>query len=200
MSEGLINWTENEGSPYKTPQISYEFEPPSWRILTEGETDKIRNIHKQEDFKFFKIFFPLTYYLWRICKLNDVEATKLLTGFNYANDQDYLSIDTDDVEFPEGMKFNFSKPVLVYTSYPFQSMLEIKIFPFKQSLKRFDGKDVVYDSNEIGYILWQISKVYEKIYKEHWKEVGVWGHQFSDLAFARLTLLNDNLILLQLDS
>lgn len=198
MSGKLLNWEESKGEPYKVPKVSFEVEKPTWRVVDEEHADRIRNIHKQEGFGFYRIFFPLPYYLYRVCRLKDVESTQLLIGLRYNENRSIEQV--PELEFPEGLDFNTQQPVRVYSSYPFDEMVEIEISPFTAFFESRDGNSRRFQTHDLGYLLWQIAKAYEEIYKDHWQTVGVWGHQFSDLAFGYIDLVDGNMILLNLES
>ncbi|MCB0629897.1 MAG: hypothetical protein R2824_11810 [Saprospiraceae bacterium] len=196
----LLNWTEDKGDPYH--KVEYRYEVKQYEIQTldyEEYTQKFEELTSNET-NCFSIHFPLSFYLWRICKITDPIFLELLSGKYYNNEySDFESI-TDFNENPEDIEIDFATPLLVYSSYPFQMAVEIKIFPLRETAIRRQGESIPYNLYTPGYIIWQISLAYEGIYKNKWKEVGVWGHEFADLAFGSIKLYPGNIIKVNLES
>ena len=200
MGDNLLNWNPDKGDPFQTPKYNYEYEDPSWRILSDQASTVIDNIHLMPEFKFHRIYFPVTYYLWMISKIVDFDCLELLVGIHGRNSLKDINCTTHLDEVAEEVSLDPKKPISVFTSYPFHSKIEISIFPFKYVLETSNGKKVSSGGFHIGYILWQISRQYATIYKHHSRKVGIWGHQFSDLAFGRIDILRNNQLMLDLES
>jgi hypothetical protein len=43
---------------------------------------------------------------------------------------------------------------------------------------------------DVGYVLWQLARVYKKIYHQH-RKYGIWGHALSDLHFEAMATRDD---------
>jgi hypothetical protein len=70
------------------------------------------------------------------------------------------------------------KPITITLDYPLSRAVTITVKPYQIHGCKF---------MDLGYVLWQIAKQYQRIYKEH-KRYGVWGHMLDDLWFERLTI------------
>jgi len=78
-------------------------------------------------------------------------------------------------------------PIIVDLTYPFSKVVRVKIQPMSQMI----GKDTMYNAN-LGTIIWQISRAYADLYRNHWEEIGVWGHGFGDLYLEILRICKGN--------
>lgn len=197
----MLNWQKGKGEPYKIPEINYEISFPEVKILNEEELNNKYDFFSNKDVKFFKINFPLSFYLWRVCKLKEIETLNLITGVHYRNNFTEFDFITDFDDYPGEIDvgLEFEKPMYVYSSYPFEKMVEIRIKPI-EATRVLKEKIQTYQEYNLGYILWQVSRVYEEIYKNRWEEIGVWGHIFSDLAFGSIKIYDENIIYVNLDS
>ncbi|MEM6265788.1 MAG: hypothetical protein AAGI38_25020, partial [Bacteroidota bacterium] len=94
-----------------------------------------------------------------------------------------------------------AKPLQVFATYPFSKPLAIEIYPYGYTWV-MDSKATHQAENQfsVGYILWQISRAYADIYENNWEHVGIWGHEFMDLAFNSIKFQSGNIALLNLDS
>ncbi|MFN7116115.1 MAG: hypothetical protein ACK4TA_04910 [Saprospiraceae bacterium] len=169
----LLNWTPDEGQPYYYPSDYYLITEPTWKILKEDEANKVFDYFQQPRNLIDKIELNLTSYVWCFHLIEHVGITKTISDLK---GRTYLE-DFADLDFI----------LTTYIDYPFHNgIVEVKILPIKYQYA---------DSSEfwVGYIFWQISKVYAEIYKNHWQEVGVYGHCFGDLAFSEL-IIDENYI------
>ncbi len=78
-----------------------------------------------------------------------------------------------------------ARSLTVDLSYPLGHVARVTIQPYHfQPAGR--GK-VFHVRMDVGYVLWQLAKAYQTIYKSH-KKWGVWGHAITDLYFEQLTI------------
>lgn len=200
MSDKLLNWTPDKGDPYQVPNRSYEYDNPTIKILGEEETEEIRKIIYDDKKISFRYSFPVTYYFYKVCTIINLTSLELLVGF-YDDREIRLGYSYDFEELPEEILIDFDKPFKVFSSYPFNKMVEIKIHPFTVRFRRkIDNAEIISSDTNIGYIIWQIAMAYKHIYQNHAKEVGIYGHDFSNLAFGSLTFTNNNIIFVDIDS
>ncbi|MDR3716787.1 MAG: hypothetical protein P4L51_28600 [Puia sp.] len=95
------------------------------------------------------------------------------------------------------------KPVSVWIDYPFEKSVKatlyplVRLFDLDQHASHKVGRVIVSDFN---YYAWQTALVYADIYKNHYKEVGVYMHGFDDLYLESLELFEDNVIRLGIGS
>lgn len=166
MGQILANWDESDGSPYEygSGGLIYQVEEPIWKCVPEEDCKFFYDGSKKE----LKSVLTGNLSLWTLHLIENVEITTLI----HDHSEDCLS----DIEIDEK---SLTTPLKIYLNYPFSQTVEAVIQPL--ILK------VVYDDERqhpffpVGYLFWQIAKVYADIYKNHWKEVGVWGHDLSDL-------------------
>ncbi|MCB0539077.1 MAG: hypothetical protein KDE33_16305 [Bacteroidetes bacterium] len=114
---------------------TYRFDNPSIRVITEKEESVINNIHLEDDFQFFRIGFPSPYYLSRIALINKVELVNLLIGIDVDSKDTYSHI-YEIKSILEFIDLEITAPLKVYTSYPFEVMIEMKIPPLYEVYNR----------------------------------------------------------------
>lgn len=197
----FLNWDNSSGNPYRIPNIIFHEGEVTWKILTPEEQEKYLNLDTIDS---TRIFIPGSYNLYEIVQLTDIGTLDLLGGLFAETYEDGTTekLWIDDFEdFPQLFVDDHAKPIFVFATYPFRNAVEIKISPY--SFTRIsDNNEKFLAQNKIGvgYILWQISKAYKDIYKNYWKEAGVWGHEFMDLSFYSLNFFKGNKVLIQLES
>lgn len=76
----------------------------------------------------------------------------------------------------------------VELSYPMNVVARVTIKPYRTYRTVDSEKRQSIPFMNIGYVLWQLSRAYKKIYQQH-KKYGVWGHALSDLYYERLTIV-----------
>jgi len=69
-------------------------------------------------------------------------------------------------------------PITITLDYPLSRAVTITIKPYELHGHKY---------MDLGYVLWQVAKQYQRIYKQH-KRYGVWGHMLDDLWFERLMI------------
>ena len=200
MSDKVLNWTEDKGDPLGIERYSYKAETYEIKILKRNSISKENNPIIKEQLGSFEIRFPVSYYLWRISKINELATLNLISGVYYSNNFTEFEFLEDFSEYPGNVIIDFDKPFIAIVNYPFHKEIEIKIPPLKVSILQYNNEVKHRNEFNIGYILWQISKAYKYIYKNKSKEVGVWGHIFTDLAFGKLVFYSDNVIKVDIDS
>lgn len=164
MAKNLANWTPDDGPPFD-PQRDLKFTPigppkATYRILSDEKAEKVAD---QIDLT-PRDTYPFTL---EICSHD-------ITRFLFIDKWEVLALigdmknifDLDD----------FTDTIYIYTDYPFSKMVEISIPPLESTY--LDRTSYFFT---VGYILWEIAKVYEDIFSKKWEEVGVYGHKLSDL-------------------
>lgn len=184
MGQILANWDESDGSPYEYHLSAprFKFGEPSWRTISYEEYKA--SLEKKE----LKSLSVASLSLWTLHLIENVEITFLMSTCD-----EYFS---KFIELEEDEPLEI--PLRIHLNYPFGEIIEATIQPIQ----------VVHSENEenhfkffpIGYLCWQISKVYADIYKNHWKEVGVWGHGMSDLIIEYLIIREDYTVTLGMSS
>lgn len=183
MGEILANWDESDGSPYNyhLERPTFKYEEPTWRIVPYDQCRASYN----NDKKGIKSIFVGNLRLWTLHLIENVEISTLIT-----HSEEHLPyIDIEDE--------NINVPLKVYLDYPFSVCVEAEIFP----LRRKELYETEYHGYfPVGYLFWQVAKVYADIYKNHWEEVGVWGHGLSDLIVNGCEIYEDYSVMLVLSS
>ena len=197
----FLNWDNSKRNPYRIPNIVFHEGEVNWKILTPEEQEKYLKLETRDS---SRIFIPGSYKLHEIVRLTDIGTLDLLGGFFDETYEDGTTekLWIDDLGyFPNFFVDDHSKPIFVFATYPFMKAVEIEISPY--SFTRISENNEKFHAQSkigVGYILWQISKAYKDIYKNHWKETGVWGHEFMDLSFYSVNFFKGNKVLIQLES
>lgn len=163
----LLNWTPDKGSPYQIPRNRYVFDKAPWRILSKEEISKVSFYFGKERTILEDIRVNLDCYVWMFLLIDDPTVTKMISGVKGKTELEFVT----DV-------------LTTYINYPMAETIEVKIPLVKWS-------NSLFEEQWVGHLMWQVAKVYEELYKNHWKEVGVYGHDISDLAFGNL-IIDDN--------
>ena len=201
MKDKLTNWTSGNGDPYRVPTRNYKYVDSSIRILDVEKEKQIRNIQSSKSISSFSLYFPVSYYLYKICAIDDLSILELLVGLELDREKGYIDYFLDFDKFPESLVPNTEVAMNIYADYPFGKMIEIQVKSYiKSTISRIDNMERVYEDISIGYILWQISKAYRVVYQKYVEEVGIYGHEFGDLAFGSITFYPDNMITVGIDS
>ncbi len=178
MELGLLNWTPDKGNPYEYSA----FNTKATYMLFENQINIGEKLKLQKMKEKLKIKF--NHSLALLATLN-LEQTALIFGVYKG----------DGFTFLEKKELNCEKEVSVVLDYPFEKMAKVIVNPL---LIKYEN-DSRYESN-IGYYAYQIAKAYEEIYKNAWKEIGVWGHGFGDLYLEGISVMNDNQLLVSIGS
>jgi len=187
FTEGtLINWnSETDGNP-----ILYDL--PSNKIVPPFTIEPITNYKKLEQ------DFQRTNYTKTFDLMFDVFTVGLLT--NPATFE--LIVATEDSEDDESESFPHNGLDVLPQIDSFRVIID---YPIEHPvLVKFDALKGVHNEKEfncsnLGYVLWQISKAYIKIYEDY-KTWGVWGHSLHDLCYERITITKNGDIFLFIGS
>jgi len=172
----LLNWTPEKGEPYKIPSERFEFEKANWRILNSKEAKKVSKYFNTERKILEHLRVNLHCYIWTFLIIQDPTITRMISDTKGKTELE--SID---------------KELTTYIDYPMNKTIEVKI-----PLLKWKNSGILEQC--VGHIMWQISKVYEEIYKDHWKEVGIYGHDIGDLAFGDMIIDENNVLELCIES
>ena len=117
-------------------------------------------------------------------------SASVLTVSTLTMEQAYCLLHTENLYSEH---FRGIETVEVDLSYPFSRIVTVRIKPM--IFKRGGEKPKEGKAFDPGYILWQVSKAYLKIYKREQASIaagddptryGVWGHCLNDLCFEML--------------
>lgn len=196
-SNNSYNWSAEDGSPYRKPNVSYEFEPMTIQILNEEfENHALRKINHSEG---FSVIIPNVIRFWQLNEISKPSQSLLISGFYEKKPGCYHPLSSDYWEIPEKLYFDISRPLEIYISYPFSCLVEVKINPLKE-IWRYDTRTLEESDYPLGYIVWQIGVAYENLYSKRWKELGNWGHEYSDLSIGSIVIYPNNVIKANADS
>lgn len=177
----LCNWNESKGNPYEY----------------EGCGGKIKNLYK---FGSFKIeLTDMVNFNDKI--LNSIRVDnnlKRVEKFEIEHTHEIIGIEEDGsmYKFISSDELDMKKPISVIISYPFEKNVLVTIEPssvvytFEDDENKSSTNE--HDINHLGFLVWQIAKVYGIIYRTMDKEVGIWGYGFSDLYLERIKILEGN--------
>lgn len=98
-------------------------------------------------------------------------------------------------------KTSRARPLIFDLSYPLSRIARVTIRPYvtrrlvtirDDETKRLTKKTRVVEHEEmnVGYVLWQLARAYQRIYREH-RKYGVWGHAIEDLWFEGMEIRGD---------
>lgn len=173
----IVNWNPDRGSPYyyHLDLPEYRYKEPTWEILAEDHwvNSRLDIWHTKKVIARSTVEYSS---IWSFHLINDVAITPLIRDV-YGNT--IIMVD----------EFELDHVLTVYLDYPFASWIEVTISPLENKLPFND--DWLGGYFPVGYLFWQISKVYADIYKNHWEEAGVWGHGLSDLVFNGCDIYDD---------
>lgn len=177
---GLCNWNSKKGNPFDYDTCNCKSEDiisvdTEWEIVEKSEQKK--KLIKEISFN---------HHLKTLSTINQAQSD-LIQGTDNNGLIKYIDKELD-----------INKPVIVYLNYPFKKTVKVTIYPLVRIFKGAKT-DSTYISH-IGYYAWQIAKIYADIYKNHWKEVGIWGHGFSDLFLEGIEIYEKNTFELHIGS
>lgn len=188
---GLLNWNSNKGNPYDYAcnadiEDKVSSKETEWKILTEEEYKKYESLGKLKSIKCNHHIKSLSFF--------DEDKAEQICGLNADENRLFFRFYDDKILDP-------SKSIKVLLTYPFSKAVEVTIHPTTTRRKYLkSGTERVFHKDSFGFFLWKIALAYAEIYKEHWEEVGVWGHGFSDLYFERVYFNDNNHITLGIGS
>ncbi|MEL6925750.1 MAG: hypothetical protein AAFO94_17020 [Bacteroidota bacterium] len=163
MTASSINWKQGRGVlPYFFHQDPFkdEFIEPEFKILNTNETLEVKQYLKLQRNIVEKL--EMCHSVWQFHLMDKLPTTHLISDLN--GKQELSKITT---------------PLTVYLSYPFTKVVSVKLYPISRKWK--NGK--VERLFTVGYLFWQIARVYAQIYQAHWGEAGVYDFGLSDLHF-----------------
>jgi hypothetical protein len=177
MEIGLLNWTPDKGNPY---DYSVFNAPKTYSFSDNKIIISEKKLRKMKE----KMRIRFNHRLALLATLT-CEQAHLMHGI-YKN---------DGFNFLEKKELNYEKEVTLFLSYPFKKQIEVIINPML-----ITRKDKSIHNSNIGYYAWQIANAYAEIYKNHWEEVGVWGHGFGDLFLEGIIIMEKNNLLVSIGS
>ena len=195
----FTNWTpDKDESPYSygTEYPKYALKDFSWEIISEEERQEFTNEGKLEN-EFVSEAWVLAE-MWDLHLINQLRVTRLIKPVRYlTKGGDFI---TDFIEIREKLEDDLDdyQPITIYVTYPFNSLIELKIHPV--SVTTFGAKIKTGNYYWIGYIAWQISKLYEEIFKNEYENVGLGPHCMADLQLASMRIHKNNIITLGINS
>jgi len=132
--------------------------------------------------------------LWEILTIEKVEHANLISAFynNYGSElEESFLINHFDIEsIPEKYRINETEDFHVYAEHPFIKAIKITIKPLEIIWVKTNRRIKYFT---IGYILWQVIKVYKDIFLYNQKELlGNNGYTFGVLLLGSLSLLKTN--------
>jgi len=163
MIASTTNWTKGQGVlPYFFRQDPFieEYIEPEFKILTTNESLEVKQYLKFE--RKFVQKLEMCHSVWQFHLIENLATTNLISDLNGKNELTDLTT-----------------PLTVYLTYPFTSVVSLKIYPISRKWK--NGK--VERLFTVGYLFWQIARMYAKLYQTHWGEIGVYEFGLSDLHF-----------------
>jgi len=125
---------------------------------------------------------------WNLHLIRDFEISFLLEPVRFKKKNDL--VENDLMKYYEQVEsfYDETQPVNVYISYPFSVDLEFKVYPINQIGRK------TFKLLPIGYLAWQVSKLFEKLFL-----LGLDGMEISGLTDLQLTSFrvfdNNNFIL-----
>lgn len=200
QAKKLRNWTPDKGTPeeydarntnqYKIPKLK-------WRVLKEDPKKEHPKMIVDCDIQIRALA-----YVKLDVALNTINGWELLSRGGHGRGRRHGRlirwIDGDgSEELRKGKRVVYQrlepKPetFTAIITYPFNSTVEITIPPYIKVHSDNNGKSKKHSDQHFAYILWTIARVYQEIYKKHWKKVGVWGHALGDLYFEGLAFYPD---------
>lgn len=159
----MINWLEEKGAlPYYYHQVPYSdnFEAPDFEVLSAEASTQIKADLKGDRRIIEKV--EMCHSVWQFHLLESLESTHLIT----------------DLRGKERLKLR-SKKLTVFLTYPFQRVVRVTLSPI---CRRWKNDKIEYFYT-VGYLGWQIAKVYGELYRNHWQVVGIHDYGLSDLFF-----------------
>lgn len=183
----LLNWDSEKGNPFDYEISNHHdtiSEDTQWEII-EGnkELKPIKTIRSNIHLKLLASM--------------DLKYISLLNGIDEDKKESITYLEMID----KRKLIDIKKPIIVWFDYPFNKIIKATIYPLVRTFDKDEhsgSKRIILDY--IGYLMWQISRVYADIYKNHWESVGVWGHGFDDLYLEGLEICNGNEIGLMIGS
>ena len=157
------NWQQEKGSlPYffHTDPYVEEYIAPEFKILSENETAEVKQYLKFDRKIVEKL--EMCHSVWQFHLIEQLSTTSLISDLNAKQEL-----------------YHLTNPLTVFLTYPFTKTVAIKLYPISRKWK--NGK--VEHLYSVGYLFWQIARIYAKLYKEHWEDVGICEYGLSDLCF-----------------
>lgn len=173
----LCNWNESKGNPYEY----------------EGCGGKIKRLYKFGSFK-IELTDKDRFGGEVLNSIRVDNNLKRVEKFEYEHSQEIIGIEEDGSMCKFITELDMTKSISVIITYPFERNVLVTIEPSSVVYTFEDGETNEHDINHLGFLVWQIAKVYGIIYRTMDKEVGIWGHGFSDLYLERIKILKDNKI------
>ena len=172
----LLNWTPDKGDSFELPKDLFEFEKAQWKIIPEDEAKGVKSYFREERKIIENIRVNLHCYVWTFLLIDDPTVTRMISDVKGQTELEYV----DDI-------------LTTYMDYPMAKMIEVKI-------PMVSWKNMGWKEQWKGHMMWQISKIYEEIYRNYWEEVQVYGHDIEDLAFGNLIIHENKIVNLYLES
>jgi len=173
----------------------YFVSEPTYEILNQIEEKNLRVElwKKNGDINGIEFTFPV-FELWEILTIEHVEHANLISAIhnNFRSElEESFLINHFDVEYiPEKYRINETKDFHVYAEHPFIRTVKISIKPIVVKWVK-SSRYIKYFT--IGYILWQVIKVYKDIFLYNQKKLlGNNGYTFGQLVLGSLSLLKTN--------
>jgi hypothetical protein len=176
---GLLNWNPTKGNPHE-----YEISKHSDIISVDAEWEMC-----DHPGKFGK---PLRHIsMWN--------QLKKLSDFSIEQSEEIFGVEDGKMfKYIENIRgFDVKKPVTVWLNYPLENSVKATIFPL---VRKFDESDSTVILDHIGYYALMVSCIYSDIYMNYWKDVGIYGHGFSDLVLEAMLFHKNNEIQLYVGS
>lgn len=168
---GLLNWDYSKGNPYHYDTFGIN------KLKITASKPEIKAIVDRNSIELGKSIFEFEIFSLNIRRISELTIKQIELIFGITNNG---FIDNFD-------KFiNPNKEMIVHIDYPFTKTAIVEI-PFM-----LVNDQVSPNTFTVGYLLWQISRAYDEIFKKYWKELGLFGHGFSDLNFLKIFILENN--------
>jgi len=193
-----INWDPEQGNPFDfaNSEVKEKCEMPHITMMTDWDKDADLdallpetittvkfNLHLKRIFETIKT--PNQSQILQPNEDKAYEKEKYVDGIQMIQEGDTIHKKEGEVH-----------PVTVYLDYPLGKIAQVKIYPYIRTHLWKDGEITETKCMNFGYIVWQISRAYAEIYKNEWKEYGVWAHAYEDLWLETMTIKKNNIITL----
>lgn len=181
----LLNWPPSRGpNPFESKVTYFPGRVETEDVPMDELRKIVRDVPEVASWRFnLQVTDVATLSLW--------QASRILSGIRERPSLDYFD-DWYDLDAPSELRTVIDYPLEIATLLTIEPMTVVSVGGPKQ-------KKVSMTQWRVGYFLWVVSKEYERIYTEH-ERYRIWGHAMSDLAFERLTLMEDGMVHLGIGS
>ena len=195
----LANWSPDKNeSPYeyRSEYPKYEYTPYNFKILDDAEAERVFKEELIEEKSRGEIFICLG--LWDVHLIEEPRTSRLIRPTEYQDPNGNKKFYYFEILCKTDNIISENQPIRAYATYPFHTVVEQIIFPL--NLTTFWAELKTSKILPIGYIAWQISKLYSDLYKNFHRKAGVYGHSLSDLQLSSLKIYENNKMSIVVDS